>query len=350
MIEVLIVGLCLFFNAFLSLVEMAFVSVSKPELRHLARSGHARAARLLKLRENPERTLSVLQIGITIVGALSAAVGGSGAKESLVPQLVQNFHISHFAAQILAIAVVVLPITYLSVVVGELVPKTIALRYPMKIALVGASWLALGEWILSPFVRLLEKSTQWVLKFLFPAWKKKESAGVEEAESVNISSLSGQHRQFVINLVHIETKKIRDIMLPWPRVDHVKLTDSLNDVLSVVIKSGHTRLPVMDGENVVGLLHSKEYLSFVSSGDDNWKKIIRDVIRLNSNEGILRTLRLMQEKKTHLGIVVQGSSIVGIVTLEDIIEEIVGDISDEDDDGKLKRILSARVLQRTNKV
>ena len=118
----------------------------------------------------------------------------------------------------------------------------------------------------------------------------------------------------------------------------------------MVIKSGHTRLPVLDGENVVGLLHSKEYLSFVSSGDDNWKKIIREVIRLNSYDGILKTLRIMQEKRTHLGIVVQGSGIIGIVTLEDIIEEIVGDISDEDDDGKLKRILAARVFQRTNKV
>ncbi len=350
MIEVLIVASCLVFNSLLSLVEMAFVSVSKPELRHLSRSGHAPATRLLKLRENPERTLSVLQIGITIVGAISAAVGGSGAKASLVPWLMENYHLSQYVAGTLAIAVVVLPITYLSVVVGELVPKTIALRYSMRIALVSASWLSLGEKVLSPFVRLLEKSTQWVLKILFPTWKRKESPGSEEAESVNIASLSGTHRQFVINLVHIETKRIRDIMLPWSRVDHVKVTDSLNDVLSVVIKSGHTRLPVLDGEDVIGLLHSKEYLSFVSSGDDNWKKIIREVIRLNSYDGILKTLRMMQEKRTHLGVVVQGTSIVGIVTLEDIIEEIVGDISDEDDDGKLKRILANRVLQRTNKV
>ncbi|MEK6772373.1 MAG: hemolysin family protein [Bdellovibrionota bacterium] len=350
MIEVLIVVFCLLLNALLSLVEMAFVSVSKPELKHLSRSGHVRANTLLKLRENPERTLSVLQIGITIVGALSAAVGGSGARETLVPYLIQNYNISGLGADIIAMTIVVLPLTYFGVVLGELVPKTIALRYPMKIALVGAAWLVLGEWLLSPFVRLLEKSTQLVLRILFPTWKKKEFSTTEEAESVNIATLSGAHRQFVINLVHIETKRIRDIMLPWSQVDHVKLTDSLNDVLSVVIKSGHTRLPVMSEDKVIGLLHSKEYLSFVSSGDDNWKKIIREAILLSPSEGILKTLKMMQEKKSHLGIVFQGSSIVGIVTLEDIIEEIVGDISDEDDDGKLKRILSARVMQKTSKL
>lgn len=349
MVEVVIVLFCLILNSLLSLLEMAFVSVSKPELRQLSRSGHGRASRLLKLRENPERTLSVLQIGITIVGALSAAVGGSGSKESLVPYLVQNYQMTQFSAEIIAIAVVVLPITYFSVVIGELVPKSIALRYPMKIALAGASWLMLGELLLNPFVRALENSTQFVLRFMFPTWKKRETGANEEAESVNISSLSGAHRQFVINLVHIETKRIRDIMLPWEKVDFVRLSDSLNDVLSVVIKSGHTRLPVMEDEKVIGLLHSKEYLSFVSSGDDNWKKIIREVILLNPQDGILKTLRIMQEKKSHLGIVMQGSLIIGIVTLEDIIEEIVGDISDEDDDGKLKRILAARVLQKTSK-
>ncbi len=349
MIEVLIVLLCLILNSFLSLVEMAFVSVSKPELRHLARSGHTQALRLLKLRENPERTLSVLQIGITIVGALSAAVGGAGSKAGLVPYLVETFQMSKFHAEIIAIITVVVPITYFSVVIGELVPKTIALRYPMKISLVGARWLTIGEKLLSPFVRVFEKSTQFVLRIMFPTWNKKEGISIEEAESVNISSLSGAHRQFVINLVHIETKRIRDILLPWEKVNFVKLSDSLNDVLSVVIKSGHTRLPVLEGDKVIGLLHSKEYLSFVSTGDENWKKIIREIILLSAQDGILKTLRLMQEKKSHLGIVMQGNSIMGIVTLEDIIEEIVGDISDEDDDGKLKRILAARVLQRTMK-
>jgi len=171
MVEVIVVLMCLVLNALLSLIEMAFVSVSKPELRQLSKGGHLGAARLLKLRENPERTLSVLQIGITIVGALSAAVGGSGAKESFVPYLVENNKMTVFSAEVIGILIVVVPITYLSVVVGELVPKTIALRYPMRIAMVGARWLVWAEWLLNPFVQMLERSTQFVLKILFPSFE-----------------------------------------------------------------------------------------------------------------------------------------------------------------------------------
>jgi putative hemolysin len=134
MIELAVIAACLLLNGILAGVEMAFVTIGRPRLRELARSGNRDAQSILKLRENPERTLSILQIGITLVGAIAAAVGGAGAEELLDPILMQRFAVTEETAEIIGIILVVLPITYLSVVVGELVPKALALRNPQKIS------------------------------------------------------------------------------------------------------------------------------------------------------------------------------------------------------------------------
>ena len=137
MFEFIVIAVCLLINAILSCVEMAFVTVSRPHLKQLAGKGNTAAKRILKLKETPERTLSVLQIGITLVGAISAAIGGAGAEESFSPYLQNRFGLTEDVAEGLAIVSIVLPLTYLSVVVGELVPKSLALKFPMKLALSG---------------------------------------------------------------------------------------------------------------------------------------------------------------------------------------------------------------------
>lgn len=343
MVEIFVIVVCLCLNALLALVEMAFVSVSKSEIKSLSKNNNL-ALKLLKLRERPERTLSVLQIGITIVGAVSAAVGGIGAEEKVSPYFEQH-GLSESFAQFVAVVLVVVPITFLNTVIGELVPKTLALRFPMKIALRSVYALNLAEKILSPFVEILEKSTQICLKLFSSNQKNTASPAGESAEALNISNLSNAHQQYVINLVHIETKRIRDIMLPWDKVNFIHANCNLNEVLSMVIKSGHTRLPVISEEEIIGILHSKEFITFISSGDENWKNIIRPILKIGPNEGILRTLRLMQEKKSHMALVLSDGEKLGIVTLEDIFEEIIGDIYDEDDDGMLRKVLSQRMIK-----
>lgn len=342
MIEVIIIVLCILLNALLALVEMAFVSVSKSEIKSLSKNNHS-ALKLLKLREKPERTLSVLQIGITIVGAISAAVGGIGAEEKISPYF-QVLGLSESFAKFVAVILVVVPLTFINTVIGELVPKTLALRFPMKISLRSVYALMIAEKVLSPFVEVLEKSTQICLRlFSFPL--KSSSQAHEGAEALNISNLSNTHQQYVINLVHIETKRIKDIMLPWDKVNYIYSTSNLNEVLTMVIKSGHTRIPIVSEDEVVGILHSKEFITFISSGDENWKNIIRPILKISPNEGILKTLRLMQEKKSHMALVLSGNERLGVVTLEDIFEEIIGDIYDEDDDGMLRKVLSQRMVK-----
>ncbi len=342
--ELIIVAVCLVLNALFAAYEMAFVSVPKSALRKLSREGHKSAKRLLSLRENPERTLSIIQVGITLVGAIAAAIGGVGATGTIVPFFMLELGLRETVAEVLSVILVVLPITYLNVVVGELVPKTLALRNPTKIVLRGAETLFIFDRILSPVVTGLEWSTKKILKMFF---HKSQTPETSQNTSIEIDSFSPAHQKFIINMVEIEKKQIKDVMITWDKVNFINQTDDTQTVLQVVLNSGHTRLPVVDNGYVLGILHTKEFVALKESGEQNWQGIVRPAVNVHFNDAALRVLRMMQEKRNHMFIVVSSTAErVGIVTLEDIIEEIVGDIFDEDEDGAVRRIFASRARRK----
>lgn len=346
MTTILVIATCLVLNALLSAIEMAFVSVGKPELRQKSRTGDKKAFELLRLRENPERTLSVLQIGITLVGAVSAAVGGAGADEKLAPILQARWGLAEGTSEIIAIIFVVLPLTYFSVVLGELVPKTFALKQPLRVSINGLPLLKFGELFLSPLVSFLESSTQLALKLFSKVTPAAAPASSVETHSVDIAGLSMTHKQLVFNLVNIETKRASDVLLPWDDVDVISYSDSTADVIARMVQCRHTRLPILNGTEIKGILHSKEFLSYLSAGDENWQKIIRPPLMILPTLPLLSLLRIMQSTKTHIAIVqTPESEPLGIVTLEDILEEVIGEIYDEDEDGRLKKIMSQRIQE-----
>ena len=350
MIEAAIIVLCLLVNAVLSGAEMAFVTLSKPSLRELVRQGNGKAELLLRLREHPERTLSVIQIGITMMAALAGVVSGAGAEEGLSPTIEAWFGVSENAADTISIGIVVLPLTYFTVVVGELVPKTLALKHALGFALRAAPWLSLSDKILGPLVTLLEWSTKRLLRLL-SFWPKRSGKGeVKEPveDTVELSSLSSQHRQYVLNLVDLERKRVQDIYLPWKHVIAVGVEHSAQEVEAVVFTSGHTRLPVSKGAAVAGILNTKEFIAFRATGGENWISLVRPVVELQMNMLLLTGLKLLQDRRIHLGIVCAGQTRLGIVTIEDILEEVVGEIYDEDDEGTLSRILSSSTKARGN--
>lgn len=341
--ELLVVVICLTLNALFSCFEMAFVTVNKAQLRLLSKTSRS-ASKILKLRENPERTLSVIQVGITLVGMISAAVSGAGAEESFAPILENRFGLSENQAEAVAILSVVLPLTFFSVVLGELVPKTIALRHPISISMLGSRWITLADKIFSPIVSLLEYSTKLVVRLL----PKRQPSGSDSIRpDIEIESLSQPTQQYILNLATIENKKVADLMVPWKQVSLVSTTETRSSVVATVITSGHTRLPVVDNGQVVGLLHTKEFMAMLATTDENWQAITRTPLVVPSNSLALATLRLMQAKRTNL-VVVQGDKgeALGIITLVDIIEEIVGDIYDEDDDGRIRKLLATNARWR----
>lgn len=335
--EWIVVLVCLFLNALLAAAEIAFVTLTRAQLREVAKSGKKSALTLMELRENPERTLSVMQIGISLVGALAAAVGGAEAQQTLGPYIQSRFEISQAYAQAISLIAVVVPITILSVVFGELVPKTLALRNPLRIALYSARWLMALDRIFLPIVDILEWSTKKILSVFFPRSKLPPPA----PETVELDQLSSQTRQYILNLVGIEKKRVREVILPWTQVDHVYFSQSIQEVEVVALRSGHTRLPVIAEGQVFGIINTKELLALVKSGADKWVQIVRPVSRVQESDTLLKALRQMQEKRSHLSTVFAGAALVGIVTMEDILEEIIGEIYDEDDDGALRRIISS---------
>lgn len=339
MIELVVVVICLVINAVLAGAEMAFVTVPKPHLRQLAKTGDKNAQKVLTLRDNPERTLSVIQVGITLVGAIAAAVGGAGAEESISPYIQAWINVDENTAEFLSILLVVFPITFLSVVVGELVPKSVALRNPMQLILLNAKWLYLFDRVLSPIVSVLEKTTKWILK-LVPN-KKKADASANPPETIELDQLSTQTRQYIGNLVAIEKKRVRELYLPWEKVATVQPSQSLAEIEKVIVDSGHTRLPVVLENRVLGMINTKEFMSLLRAGKEDWYSIIRPVVHVKETDTLLKALKTIQEHRTHLGIVLSNEQIVGIVTMADILEEVIGDIWDEDDDGTVRKILSS---------
>lgn len=323
---------------------MAFVTVSRAHLRQLGNKGNHSALRLLKLKENPERTLSALQIGITLVGAVSAAVGGASAETKLSPYLQGIFGVDPDTADVLSIALVIIPLTYLNVVIGELVPKSLALRFPLRLAFLGAILLQILEKVFAPFIFILEMSTQFILKVIskgIPA--EKVSEGVT---SIDIEPLTDLHKQYVFNLVHVDKKKVEDILVPWEDVSLLQVDDHFQTVMKKIKDSRHTRLPVMRGELVAGLLHAKEFVSEQEISRLDWTQLIRPVLRINPNEAILPVLKKMQLNNSRIGIVMKGEQPLGIVTVEDIIEEFIGELSDEDDNARV--LLSANSKFRSS--
>ncbi len=341
---VLIIIFCMVINFFLAAFEMAFVSVSRDDLKSSVMEGSNMAQWILDQRAKPERILSVIQVGITFVALLAAAVGGMGAAFQIQPYLMQHWGMTQVYAKLFAILIIVLPLSYLNVVLGELTPKSMALRMPLKIAMKWAPWIAFADKMLSPVVTFLEWSTKKVLHLFLPQLRNRR---MEQKTTIQIDSLTPSHQRAVVNLVSIERKQIQDILVPWRQVTHVQEPSSMEEVVPVVFASGHTRLPVVDHGEVVGTLHTKEFLGLREAGSQSWTQVIHPIIKVYNTDFILPVLRALQDKRCHMAIVVsEEEQLLGIVTMEDIIEEFLGDIYDEDDESRIRKIFAERLKSR----
>lgn len=341
MLDLLIVAICLILNAFFSAYEMAFVTVTKDHLTEFEENHPSLLKRIRIFKKRPERTLSVIQIGITLVGAIAAAVGGTGAVEELEPYLIQRFNIPPTLAEALAVGTVILPLTYMSVVFGELIPKTFALRYPQRILQLGTKILFLIDKALSPIVSFLEISTSFFLNKLRLKNTKDE---VEKSQlMIDIGHLPNYHKNFVYNLVSLKGYSVKKAFIPIEEIDYIEFSDNKEDIFDKIGQTNHTRYPVRDGDTVVGLLQSKVFREIYSDPKISWESIIRPITVVSIKENILDVFLKMQKKRQHMASVVnEKNEHIGIITLLDILEEIVGDIEEEDSSKFLHKIIARR--------
>lgn len=341
-INIFFIFILILINGYLSGTEIAVVTARKSHIKQLAETGQKNAKIFLKLKEEPDRFLATIQIGITIVGVLASAIGGAAAIEVIKPVL-QNVPIKAVSAASdpLAIGIVVVIITYFSLIFGELVPKSIALAHPEAIGLRTARSIDILSRVSSIFVKILTFSTAMVLS-PFGGKPFTERAYVTEEEIKSLIKEGGKHGVFepaeekiLQSIFAFTDMSAKEVMVPDTRMVAIQIDLPSKDIMTLVETEQFSRYPVF-GKNlndIRGVLYAKDFLTnLAKTGQVDIRKIIKAPFFIPETMKISLLLKEMQKRRVHLALVVdEHGGISGMVTIEDLIEEIVGEIRDEYD-------------------
>ena len=335
-------------NAFFAASEIAVISLNEGKVRRQMENGDKKAGKLLRMVSEPTGFLSTIQVGITLAGFLGSAFAADNFSSGIATWLVETCHVtalSYAALQTLSVIVITLILSYFTLIFGELVPKRLAMRKPEKLASAVASTIIFFSKILKPIVWFLSISTNGVLR-LFGVNPHEEEESVSEDEirmMIDLGEESGtiesEEREMIDNIFEFNNTTAGDLMVHRKDMTVVWANDPSEDIHKTIVDSGFSRLPVCgeDTDDVLGILLTREYLLNVCSGSP---KPLRDL--LSPVHFVPETVhadalfRDMQQKKIHLAIVVdEYGGTAGLITLEDLLEEIVGNIYDETDEAEV---------------
>jgi len=341
-LEIFLIALLILLNGFLAGTEIAVISARKTRVKQLTEGGRRNADILLKLKDDPERFLATIQVGITLVGALASAIGGAASVEVLGPILKQvPIKWVALSAEPIAIGLVVVLITYFTLIFGELVPKSIALRYPESIALGTARAVDFFSRIGHVFIQILTWSSTIVLK-PFGIRAAAEKAHITEEEVKMLIREGGKHGVFepteerILQSVFAFTDmSVKEVMIPTTQMVTIQIDQTTQEIMTIMEKEQFSRYPVYGDEpnDIMGVLYAKDFLTIMAkTGKIDIRKIIKPSFYIPATMKISLLLREMQKKRVHMALVVdEYGGISGLVSIEDLIEEIVGEIRDEYD-------------------
>jgi putative hemolysin len=337
--ELLIVIGLLLANGLFSGAEIAILSVRKTRLQEFVRRRDRRALAVKALRDQPERFLATVQIGITVVGTAAAAFGGARMAVSIVP-VFQKLGLGEYADEI-AFGTVIALISVLGLVLGELVPKSLALRFSDQYAfMVARPMLSLSR-IMSPAVWFLTAASNLVLRlfgdrttFTEARLSKDELQQLVE-EAAKTGSVDPRASEIASRALGFGEVSVAEVMVPRNRVVAMRRGAPSDEVQRVILEQGHSRMPVYDGnmDNIVGYVVARDVLALAwEQGLILLEDILRPPYKVPETKRAVDLLREMQRNRTQMAIVVDESGgLAGLVTIEDLIEELVGDIFSEDD-------------------
>lgn len=348
-LELVVVLLLILANGFFAGVELAIVSVRRGRIAQLAAAGNKQARIVEQLHADPHRFLATVQIGVTLVGTLASAVGGAAAVEYIKPHLQQApIRLVSNAAEPLALFLVVGCIAYLSLILGELVPKALALQYSEQIALGVARPIRFLARVGGLAVSILTLSSRTVLRLLGIKVRGEQAFITQEeiqhliAEAQETGSVSPEQHDIIRNVFEFSRTQVREVMVPRTRMVALDLGLGRQELLRVVVESQYSRFPVYQGEidNIVGFVHGKDLLgAAVQTPDFDLESLIRRPLFVPEAKKINDLLRELQRGHIHMAMVVdEYGSLCGVVTTEDLLEELVGEIEDEHDLGEPQRI------------
>ncbi|GAP13882.1 hemolysins [Longilinea arvoryzae] len=354
LIEILIIFLLLLLNGVFSMTELAMVSAHKVRLQQRADEGENAAQEALDLAENPNRLLSTIQIGITLIGVLTGALGGATLAERLTRVLIQVAWLAPYASGV-AVAVVVILTTYFSLVIGELIPKRLAMNNPDKIAVAVAHPMRFLSRLTAPLVALLSASTEAGLRLLGvrpsgepPVTEEEIKVLMEQGTQVGVFKAAEQ--DMVESVFRLGERYIDAIMTPRTEIEWLDLDESYEDLLRQVLESRHSRFPVASGglDNVVGILRARDLLIYnaqagnaqtgnaqkahAQTGDDQDEKaaiqeLMSPPLFVPDSMAALKVLEMIKSSGVHVALVIdEYGGLLGMVTLYDILAAIVGEI------------------------
>ncbi|NEU67609.1 hemolysin family protein [Spirosoma agri] len=334
--EILIILLLTILNGVFSMSEIALVSSRRSKLEAAAKNGDRQAQVALDLANSPNRFLSTVQIGITLIGILLGIFSGDKLTDDFQNFVAQVDLIRPYAHSI-AVVLVLLLLTYLSLVFGELVPKRIGLSNPEGIAKTMAAPMMLLSRITSPFIALLTVSSDLLLKVL--NIKPNESAVTEEEiksliqEGTSGGAIEEIEQEIVQNVFQLGDRKITSLMTNRQEIVYLDLDDELAENRAKILEYRHSVFPLCDGsvDDVVGLIYTKDFLgNDLDSELTRLNDIKREALFVPENNRAYQVLERFRERKQYVGMIVdEYGGVLGIVTLNDILDVLVGDINDD---------------------
>lgn len=331
-------------NAFFAATEIAVISLNEKKLKARAEDGDKKAVKMLKMIEEPTRFLSTIQIGITLAGFLGSAFAADNFAERLSSLLVNTFSISPmFLEPINTVSVIIITIvlSFFTLVLGELVPKRVAMKHKEKLA-EGVSGVVVGlSVVLRPIIWLLSVSTNGILR-LFGIDPNEKEEPVSEEDIVLMldagadeGSLNENDIEYIKNVFKLDGMTAEDVMTPRRSIVFIPQTASKEDIMEIIETEGYSRIPVFSQENdsIIGILHTRDFLLKHSKPDFKIEDVMFQPTFVPTTAHLDVLFKDMQKEHNHIVVVInEYGEIAGIVTMEDILEEIVGEIWDERDE------------------
>ena len=327
--------------------EIALISLRESQVRQVALRGR-RGAKVAKLHSNPNRLLASVQVGVTLSGFLSAALGAEKLGQFIIPWLEER-GLSNSASNTASIVGVTLVIAYVSLVFGELAPKKIALFRAESIAMWSAGIVDVIANVFRPVIWLLSKSTDFVVR-LFGIDPKEAREQMSEEELLDLvtghAALSDEERDIVEEVFNASERQVLEVMVPRTEVDFIDGSLTIAKAIALASEKSHSRYPVVRGssDEVIGFIHVRDLIdpSLINS-QAKIQELSRSIMFLPGTKGILPALTEMRSQRQHLAIVLdEYGGTDGIVTMEDLVETLIGDIRDEYDGDEQDLAASSR--------
>ncbi|OGP84134.1 MAG: hypothetical protein A2Y95_02660 [Deltaproteobacteria bacterium RBG_13_65_10] len=344
-VDALIIFILVLVTGLFSMSEISVISARRSRMKHLAEQGNERARHVARLHADPDRFFATVQVGLTVFQSVASAIGGALAVEHIAPALRPILArvplvALRGSAEAVALGLVVLVISYLTLTLGELVPKSIGFKFAEPLALFFAQPLDALSRVAKPIVRFLTITTRPLARLFGGAGT--EGAFVSE-EEIKFLIREGRERgifeQSEQDLIHsvfeFTDKVVREVMVPRPKIHAIRIDTPPDEVVKTVVQSGYSRSPVYTHslDDTHGILYYKDILERIENGDPiNLREMLHPVHFVPEHKKVSQLLKEMQKRRLGMSMVVnEYGNVEGLVTIEDLIEEIVGEIQDEYD-------------------